>query len=267
MAFLAGKVALVTGGAEGIGRAIAEAFAAAGAAVGITDLKQDAAAETARAIGGRHNVALAATAGDVASEADAARNVAEIAAALGSIDILYNNAGIMPPRVVPTHELPLEDWDRMLAIHLRGAFLFSRAVIPAMRERRFGRIINQCSITGLVGVPYRTAYSVSKTGITALTRAMALENGRFGITVNAIAPGYILTETLRQRTETGKLDYRAYAEYAAVGRWGRPEEVARLAAFLAAPESEFITGAVIPVDGGWTARGDPGEDLTRPPGR
>ncbi len=149
----------------------------------------------------------------------------------------------------------------MLAIHLRASALFRALAVPDMRKAGFGRIVNLSSVLGLVGLPNRLGYGVAKTAIIGLTRALAMENARFGITVNALAPGYIATETNVERAAQGLLDFELYAERTPVGRWGRPEEIARVIAFLAGPASAFITGAVIAVDGGYTARGDPGEDL------
>ena len=263
---LAGRTALVTGGAAGIGRATANALAEAGADVGIVDLDPAGAGEVARAIAALHGVRTAAAIGDVADETAARTAHGEIAGALGPVTVLINNAGIMAQEVRPFHEQPIAHFDRMLAIHLRGSALFSAFVVPGMRAAGFGRIVNLSSVLGLVGLPYRLGYGVAKTAIIGLTRALAMENARFGITVNALAPGYIATETNLERGRLGLLNYELYAERTPVGRWGRPEEIARVIRFLAEPASGFITGAVIAVDGGYTARGDPGDDLgPRPP--
>ena len=187
--------------------------------------------------------------------------MARSSGALGPVTVLINNAGIMAQEVRPFHEQPIAHFDRMLAIHLRGSALFSALVVPGMRAAGFGRIVNLSSVLGLVGLPYRLGYGVAKTAIIGLTRALAMENARFGITVNALAPGYIATETNLERGRLGLLNYELYAERTPVGRWGRPEEIARVIRFLADPASAFITGAVIAVDGGYTARGDPGDDL------
>jgi NAD(P)-dependent dehydrogenase (short-subunit alcohol dehydrogenase family) len=258
---LAGRTALVTGGASGIGRATAQALAAAGADVGIVDLAPDPARALAETLAAEHGIRTAVAEADVADEAAARTAHDRLAQALGPIAILINNAGIMAQEVRPFHEQPIAHFDRMLAIHLRGSALFSALVIPGMREAGFGRIVNLSSVLGLVGLPYRLGYGIAKTAINGLTRALAMENARFGITVNAIAPGYIATETNLERGRQGLLNYDLYAERTPVGRWGRPDEIARVITFLADPASAFITGAVIPIDGGYTMRGDPGEDI------
>ena len=164
-------------------------------------------------------------------------------------------------RFAPHHDQALTNFDRMVAVHLGGASNFSHLCVPAMRDAGFGRIVSLSSVLGIVGLPGRAGYVAAKTAINGLTRALAVENARFGITVNAIAPGYILTDVLKDRAERGMLNYDLYAERTPVGRWGRPEEIARVIAFLAHPDSSFITGVVWPVDGGYTMRGDPGEDI------
>jgi NAD(P)-dependent dehydrogenase (short-subunit alcohol dehydrogenase family) len=263
---LSGRVALITGGASGIGRATAEALAAAGADIGIVDLDQDKATAAIEAITGAHGVKGTHAQADVADESEASAAHGAIIDALGPVTVLVNNAGIMAQEVRPFHEQPIELFDRMLAIHLRGTALFSALCVAGMREAGFGRIVNLSSVLGLVGLPYRLGYGVAKTAIIGLTRSLAIENARFGITVNAIAPGYIATDTNLERAARGLLDYDLYAERTPVGRWGRPEEIARAVVFLADPASAFITGAVFPIDGGYTARGDPGDDLgPRPP--
>ncbi|MCB1832233.1 MAG: SDR family oxidoreductase [Geminicoccaceae bacterium] len=258
---LSGKVALVTGGARGIGRATAEALADMGADIAIVDIHGGEAASTAAAIAAASGVRAAGAEANVADEAVCSTAHARLAGELGDIGILVNNAGIMPQAVEPHHEQPLSNFNEMLAIHIGGAAHFSHLCIPAMRKAGFGRIVNLSSVLGILGLPNRLGYTVAKTGMKGLTRGLAVENARHGITVNAVAPGYILTDVLRDRVERGRLDYHLYAERTPVGRWGRPEEIARVIAFLAHPGSGFITGVVWPVDGGYTMRGDPGEDI------
>jgi NAD(P)-dependent dehydrogenase (short-subunit alcohol dehydrogenase family) len=258
---LEGRVALVTGGASGIGRTTVRALADAGAAVGIVDLNAERAAEAAGEIGAATGREIAWAKADVADEAAVEAAHGQIVRALGPVTILINNAGIMAQRVAPLHELPVAHYDEMMAIHVRAAVLFSALTVPDMRAAGFGRIISMSSVLGLVGLPFRAGYGIAKHAINGLTRSLAMENARFGITVNAIAPGYIATQTNRDRAAAGMLDFDLYAERTPVGRWGEPEEIARVIVFLADPASAYITGAVIPVDGGYTVRGDPGEDL------
>lgn len=260
---LDGQHALVTGAGSGIGLASAKALAILGARITVFDVNRQTAEHARREIAASAGVATLAVTGDISHEGAVRRSFAESARKLGPITILVNNAGIMPPKVDVGHHIGVADFDRMLAVHLRGAFLASKEVIPGMRRRRFGRIVNLSSVLGIVGLPYRLAYQVAKTGVVGLTRTLALENARYGVTVNAIAPGYILTDTLRARADKGLLDYDLYAERTPVGRWGTPEEVARVICFLVDPASAFITGSVYAVDGGYTIRGDPGEDIGR----
>jgi len=253
--------ALVTGAGSGIGLATARELASRGARITIHDIDRGSAERSAKQLEELFGVDTCAVVGDVCKEREVSHAFARSAKVLGPITILVNNAGIMPPKVDVAHRIPVADFDRMLAVHLRGAFLASREVITNMRRRHFGRIVNVSSVLGLVGLPFRVAYQVAKTGILGLTRTLALENARYGITVNAIAPGYIFTEALRARADKGLISYDLYADRTPVGRWGTPEEVARVVRFLAAPESSFITGAIYAVDGGYTVRGDPGEDI------
>ncbi len=261
MGSLDSKTALVTGGGAGIGYAIARRLAGDGAAVAVLDVSREAASAAAARIGKDTGVRSIAVQADVSDPGQVERAVGEIAGALGAPDILVNNAGIINPRLVVAEALTLDEFDRMHAVHVRGAFLVSRACVPAMKAKRFGRIVNVSSVAGLVGMPRRVAYSVAKSALIGFTRTLAMETARFGVTVNAVAPGYILTDTLRDRIRSGMLDHDLFAERTPVGRWGEPEEVAHLVAFLADPASAYVTGAIIPVDGGFSARGDPGESL------
>jgi len=256
---LAGRVAVVTGAGRGIGRAIAEDLASRGADLALFDLQ--APLEAAAGIAAAHGVRALAVAADVSEESAVQAGCARVAAELGPIGVLVNNAGIMQRESADHHTLPASDLQRMLAVHVGGAAAMCAAVLPGMRAQRFGRIVNLSSVIGLVGLQRRTAYSTAKAAIAGLTRGLALENGRHGVTVNAVAPGYVLTEALREKMRLGTLDYALFAERSAVGRWATPQEIARVIGFLAEPASGFITAAVWAVDGGYAANGNPGEAL------
>ncbi|MCX7630895.1 MAG: SDR family oxidoreductase [Geminicoccaceae bacterium] len=258
---LTGRTALVTGGVSGIGLATARALAAAGADLAIVDLDPERVAATAERLSVDLGILVAGAACDVADPEACARAYEQLAARLGPPTVLVNCAGINAQEVKPLHEQPFEHFERMLAIHVHGSARMAALCLPAMRAQGMGRIVNIASIMGLQALPGRAGYTTAKHAIVGLTRALALENARFGVTVNAIAPGYVLTPVLEERIRRGILDYERFAERTPVGRWGKPEEIARVIAFLCEPASAFVTGAVWTVDGGWTIRGDPGDDL------
>ncbi|MEO6745971.1 MAG: SDR family oxidoreductase [Caldimonas sp.] len=258
---LDGLTCLVTGGAQGIGFATAAECARRGAAVALLDRHAEEAEAAAGRLARRFGVVTVSAGTDVADQQATSVAIEACRARLGKIDILVNCAGIMTPRLAPVSQMAIADVEQMLSVHVRGAYLCTQAVLPGMTERGFGRIINISSVLGTLGLPFRSGYAIAKSAINGFTRSLAVEVGRAGVTVNAVAPGYILTETLQARLDAGLLDYATYADRAPAGRWGLPEEVAHLISFLALPASGFITGAVIAIDGGYTIRGDPGEAI------
>ncbi len=251
---LQGKTAVVTGGGSGIGRACSMALAANGATVAIGDLLPRTGEETAAAIVAAGGKAWPGSL-DVSNAASAGAFVQEVLSRFGQIDILINNAGLIVTEtsVVDCSE---ENWDRTFAVNVRGTYLLSRAVLPGMIQRRKGTIINLGSSAGLAARKRMAAYSASKGAIIALTRAMAADHGLDGIRVNCICPGPTRTPAFRQYLEASAdpeaLRRRREAEQL-LGRLGEPEDIAQAAVFLASDESSWISGAIMPVDGGNTA--------------
>ncbi len=238
---LAGKVALVTGAGQGIGEAIARRLAAAGAKVGVFDLNESAANAVANEIAG---VALP---GDVTREFDMAVALAHLAANAGPVDILVNNAGIIG-KVGPIADISRDDLEQVLAINLVGPFLLSRAVLPTMLTRKYGRIVNVASIAGKEGNPNLIPYSVSKAALIALTKSLAKEvAGKGDITVNSISPAVIHTPMM-DALPAATQDYMV--SRVPLGRPGKSEEVAALVHYLASSEASFTTGQCYDISGG-----------------
>jgi NAD(P)-dependent dehydrogenase (short-subunit alcohol dehydrogenase family) len=221
---LAGQVAVVTGGARGLGRVICARLASAGAEVESLDLQDGI---------------------DVSQEDDVARAFTAVAERHPRVDILVNNAGIYPH--IPFETMAFADWRRVLATNLDGVFLCTHAAYPGMRERGYGRIVNIASATFFIGYGGLSAYTASKGGMIGFTRALASEAGPHGVTVNAIAPGLLATETAL--AEEGAV-FDEIVPQQAVPRRGRPEDIAAWVEYLVAPESSWITGQTINVDGG-----------------
>jgi NAD(P)-dependent dehydrogenase (short-subunit alcohol dehydrogenase family) len=251
MAKLEGKVAVVTGAGRGIGEAIARSLDAEGAYVVVADVTGE---EKVVAEDLRNGLGLHA---DVSQEADIEALISRTVQEFGRLDILCNNAGI-DGELGPLSETSTATFDRVVAVNLRGVFLGMRYGIPAMLQTGGGSIITIASIAGQVALSGTAAYSASKAGVIGLTRVAAAEYGALGIRANAVCPGVIDTPMLQ---ELERADPAIHAQIVAhgesmstVNRLGRPEEIAAMAVFLASPESAFLTGAAIPVDGGYTAK-------------
>jgi 3-oxoacyl-[acyl-carrier protein] reductase len=242
------RVALVTGAGSGIGRAVAEAFAREGASVTILDVDGERAAETARAIESGGGEALAVMA-DVCSAEDVARAVAETLARFRRLDVLVNNAGTGVAS--PVEDLGEAMWDRVLDVNLKGAFLCTRAAVPAMKQQGGGAIVNIASVEAVKGIPGHSAYAASKAGITGLTRALATELAPFGIRVNYLCPGAVWTRMTehwfsRQREQV--------VAGIPLGRIADPVDIAGPVLFLASDDARYITGQGLIVDGGMVIR-------------
>jgi 3-hydroxybutyrate dehydrogenase len=259
---LAGKAAVVTGSTSGIGLGIAQAFAEAGMDVMLNGFGDKAEIERTRMqIEERFGVETAYSAADMTKPGDIAQMIEDARKLLGQVDVLVNNAGIQHVEAIET--FPVAKWDAIIAIDLSSAFHAMRAVVPEMKARKWGRIINIASAHGLVASPFKSAYVAAKHGILGLTKTVALETAEHGITVNAICPGYVLTPLVeKQIPETAKA--RGLTEEQVVKdvllhaqptrKFVTTEQIGTLAVFLCSDAAASMTGAALPVEGGWTAQ-------------
>jgi 3-oxoacyl-[acyl-carrier protein] reductase len=244
------RVAIVTGAARGIGAAIAHRLAADGMAVAVVDLDEQRSARTTNAIienGGR----AIAVGADIADEKSAENAVQRTVAELGPVTVLINNAGIIRDNLI--FKMSTDDWDAVMNVHLRGAFLMTRAAQIHMTQEKWGRIVNLSS-TSALGNRGQANYAAAKAGLVGFTRTLALELGKFGVTANAIAPGYVETDMTQASAARQGINYEDWKLAAArdipVGRIGQPEDVAAVASFLCRPEASYVSGQVIFVNGG-----------------
>jgi NAD(P)-dependent dehydrogenase (short-subunit alcohol dehydrogenase family) len=250
---LAGKVALITGGGTGIGRAIALAFAREGAKVAVAGRRVEKVREVAEEIKAQGGEGLA-IACDVSRGSDAQAAVRQVTERFGLLNVLVNNAGVLNLQTI--EGITEEEWDRLMSINLKGPFLMSRAALPAFRKAGGGAIVNVGSILGLVAMRDRAAYTASKGGVTMLTKAMAMDHAHENVRVNCICPSIVETELVKglfTANEQGEALRESRIATIPLGRMGRPTDVAELAVFLASEESSWLTGAAIPLDGGLSA--------------
>ena len=242
---LEGKIAIVTGGAGGIGKAISGIFAQRGAQVVLADMQVDQAEKAAQEIAGAYGQRTLAVSLDVSNQASAKAMAEKVQNEFGRIDILVNNAGVTRDNLLM--RMDEADWDAVIDINLKGAYNCSKAVLRTMMKQHYGRIVNISSVSGLAGQAGQTNYSASKAGLIGFTKALAREVASREITVNAVAPGFVptaLTVNLPDELKDSMM------KITPLGRWGKPEEIAYAVAFFASDEAAYITGQVLSVDGG-----------------
>jgi NAD(P)-dependent dehydrogenase (short-subunit alcohol dehydrogenase family) len=248
---LDGKVALITGGARGLGRTMAVALAQAGASLALAGRSKDACQNAADEVVAATGRTVRAFAADVTRIADIEQLASDVERELGPVDILVNNAGINIRG--PIQQLTEADWDAVIDTNLKGPFLCARAFGPKMVSRGWGRVINLGSVLGVIALPGRAPYASSKAGIINLTRVLALEWAGTGVTANAICPGAFATEMNRSLLED-PVKYKEFVAQIPMGRWGELEELTGAVVFLASDASSYVTGTPLFVDGGWIAR-------------
>jgi len=242
----ASKVAVVTGGASGIGLATCERLAADGFTLAVLDVDPDG----ARSAAGEHGIGLRVDVSD-AAKVDAA--IADVARTLDRIDVLVNNAGITGSAAATVcHETPLEEWDRVLAVNTRGPFLCARAVLPVMLAQGAGHVITVASVAGLIAFPGRCAYTASKGAALMLARSIAVDYAQAGIRSNAVCPGFVQTPMTQWRLDVPQLR-TAVEQRIPMGRVAQPDEIAEAIALLASGRMSYLTGHALVIDGGWTA--------------
>lgn len=244
------RVAIVTGGARGIGAAVSKRLAEDGMAVAVLDLDSSACEPVVADIEAAGGTALAVGC-NVADEAEVAEAVAKIADTLGAPTVLINNAGIIRDNML--HKMSVDDWDAVMSVHLRGAFLMSKALQPYLKAENHGRIVNLSS-TSALGNRGQANYSAAKAGMQGFTKTLAIELGRYGVTANAIAPGFIQTDMTASTAERIGIGFEQFIELAAqqipVGRVGQPDDIAHTVSFLVSEGAGFVSGQVIYVAGG-----------------
>jgi NAD(P)-dependent dehydrogenase (short-subunit alcohol dehydrogenase family) len=248
---LDGKIALVTGGARGLGLTMATALAQAGADIALSGRSREACQEAADRITAETGRRARGFAADVTRIADVDRLVTDVGAELGPIDILVNNAGINIRG--PIQQLSEADWDAVIDTNLKGPFLCARAIGPGMVSRGWGRVINLGSVLGVIALPGRAPYASSKAGVINLTRVLALEWAGTGVTANAICPGAFATEMNRSLLDD-PVKYKEFVAQIPMGRWGELDELTGAVVFLASGASSYMTGTSMFIDGGWIAR-------------
>ncbi|MFH1300051.1 MAG: SDR family NAD(P)-dependent oxidoreductase [Planctomycetota bacterium] len=248
---LTGRAAIITGGSKGLGAAMAEGLASAGADLLLTSRHQAEVEATAAQIEKDYGVRAVGIQADVTNVAQVAAMTDRAISEFGKIDILINNAGINIRG--PIDELTLEEFQLVQNVNVTGPWLCVRSVVPHMKQARYGRIINLASTLGLVGMANRTPYTASKGAVVQMTRAMGLELCEYGITCNAICPGPFLTPMNEPFAETEEIK-KFIVGAVAMNRWARMEEIQGAAIFLASDASSYMTGSMVTVDGGWTAR-------------